>query len=80
MLGLLTMLPLVLGAQQCPSLLDPGVEARLACFIDRTPACPQDRRYCVGLQLHLADGAEQTPAWMAAEPPRPASSRRTAIS
>jgi hypothetical protein len=61
------MLPLVLGAQQCPSLLDPAVEPRLACFIDLTPPCPEDRRYCVGLQLHLADGAEQTPAWMAGE-------------
>lgn len=61
------MLPLVLGVQQCPSLLDPAVEPRLACFIDRTPVCPEDRRYCVGLHLHLADGAEQTPAWMAAE-------------
>ncbi|KIG14964.1 hypothetical protein DB30_06153 [Enhygromyxa salina] len=67
MLGLLVMLPLVLGAQQCPSVLDPAVEPRLACFVDATPACPPDRRYCVGLQLHLADGAEQTPAWMAAE-------------
>ncbi|PRQ09873.1 Matrixin [Enhygromyxa salina] len=61
------MLPLVLGAQQCPSVLDPAVEPRLACFIDRVPGCPPDRRYCVGLQLHLADGAEQSPAWMAAE-------------
>jgi hypothetical protein len=64
-LGLLVMLPVLLGAAQCPSVLDPAVEPRLACFIDRTPTCPTDRRYCIGLQLHLADGAEQTPAWMA---------------
>ncbi|PRP90452.1 hypothetical protein ENSA5_64660 [Enhygromyxa salina] len=67
MLGLLTILPLVLGVQQCPSVLDPAVEPRLACFMDLTPPCPSERRYCVGLHLHLANGAEQTPAWVAAE-------------
>jgi hypothetical protein len=65
--SLITMLPLALGVLQCPSVLDPAVEPRLACFIDKTPPCPEDRRYCVGLHLHLAEGAEQTPVWMAAE-------------
>jgi hypothetical protein len=65
-LALLTMLPLVLGLQQCPSAREPGVEPGLACFLDATPTCPEERRRCVGLHLHLADGAEQTPAWVAA--------------
>jgi Matrixin len=65
-LALLTMLQLVIGLQQCPSALKPGVEPSLACFLDTTPPCPDDRRYCVAVHLHLADGAEQTPAWVAA--------------
>jgi hypothetical protein len=65
-LALLTMLPLVLGLERCPSAREPGVEPSLACFLDATPTCPDDRRHCVGLHLHLADGAEQTPAWVAA--------------
>lgn len=65
MLGLLTLLPLWLGIQQCPSVLDPAVEPRLACFIDRTPKCPADRRDCVDLHLHLAEGAAHSPAWVA---------------
>jgi hypothetical protein len=65
-LALLTMLPLVIGLSQCPSALEAGIEPGLACFMDATPKCPADRRYCVGLHLHLADGAEQTPAWVTA--------------
>lgn len=66
MVSLLTLLPLALAALQCPSLSDPAVEPRLACFVDQTPACPPDRRYCFGLHLHLAAGAEQDPAWVRA--------------
>jgi hypothetical protein len=65
-LALLTMLPLVLGLQQCPSALEAGVEPGLACFLDTTPPCPPDCKHCVGVHLHVADGAEQTPAWVAA--------------
>ena len=67
MLTVLSLLPVLLGAQQCPSMSDPAVEPRLACFLDRTPACPEDRRHCFGLHLHLADGAEQDPAWIEAQ-------------
>lgn len=66
MFSLLTMLPLVIGLTQCPSAREGGVEPSLACFLDQTPTCLDDRRHCVGLHLHLADGAEQTPAWVAA--------------
>ena len=64
MFAVLTMLPLWLGVQQCPSVLDPAVEPRLACFIDQTPKCPADRRFCVDLHLHLAEGATHSPAWV----------------
>lgn len=67
MLGILTLLSVLLGMQQCPSVLDPDVEPSLACFLDMTPRCPPEREHCVGLHLHLAEGAAQTPAWMAAE-------------
>lgn len=67
MVSLLTLVPIVLGALQCPSLSDPAVDPRLACFIDQTPACPPDRGYCFGLHVHLADGAEQDPAWVRAQ-------------
>ena len=45
---------------------EPGVEASVACFLDQTPPCPSDRRHCVGLHLHVATGAGQTPEWTAA--------------
>ena len=59
------MVPLLLALSECPS-IDAGVEPGLACFLDKTPRCPADRPHCVGLHLHLADGATQTPAWTAA--------------
>ena len=67
-LGLLLMLPLLLGAAAVPSLLDPAVAPRLACFIDADPAVPRDRRSCVGTAPppRRRPGPEQTPAWMAA--------------
>jgi hypothetical protein len=63
--ALLTMVPLVLGLRECPSVRE-GIEPGLACFLDKTPRCPDDRRFCAGLHLHLADTAEQTVAWTAA--------------
>ncbi|MFV8751806.1 matrixin family metalloprotease [Nannocystaceae bacterium ST9] len=69
LLAILAALPVVLGAQQCPAMLEPGVEPALACFVDRTPACP-DRRHCVALHVHVVVGPEgpvQTPVWLAAQ-------------
>jgi hypothetical protein len=68
-LGLLTALPVLLGVQQCPAMLDPAVAPALACFIDKTPPCPADRDRCVGLHVHVVvgpDGPVQSPAWLAA--------------
>lgn len=60
------MVPLLLSLRECPSAREPGVEASVACFLDQTPPCPTDRRHCVGLHLHVATGAGQTPEWTAA--------------
>ena len=72
-LNALLLLPVALGAQQCPALLEPAVEARLACFVDQTPPCPEDRRFCFGLHLHVvvddssaSPAPAVTPAWVAA--------------
>jgi len=70
MLGLLTLLPVLLGVLQCPAMLDPAVEPALACFVDQTPGCPSDRDHCVGIHLHLVvgpNGPVQTPEWVAQE-------------
>lgn len=70
MLGLLTLLPVLLGVMQCPAMLDPAVEPALACFVDQTPACPADRAHCVGIHLHVVvgpGGPVQTPEWISAE-------------
>ena len=68
MLAALMLLPLALGAERCPSMLDPAVDAALACFVDETPACPPDRGLCVGLDLHVVvtdQGPVQAPSWLA---------------
>ncbi|NVB39366.1 hypothetical protein G6O69_16105 [Pseudenhygromyxa sp. WMMC2535] len=65
----LLVLPVALGARQCPALLDPEVAPALACFVDQTPACPEGRARCFGIHLHVVVGAQgpvQTPAWLAA--------------
>lgn len=70
MLAALLLLPVVLGAQQCPSLLDPAVDPALACFVDHTPPCPEDRRFCFGVHLHVVvddSGPVQTPGWLREE-------------
>lgn len=67
-LALLTALPVLLGMSQCPAMLDPAVEPALACFVDRTPTCPEGRARCVGIHLHVVvgpDGPVQTPTWTA---------------
>ncbi|MFO7563877.1 MAG: hypothetical protein R6X02_14620 [Enhygromyxa sp.] len=66
-LGLLSALPVLLGVTQCPAMLDPAVEPALACYVDQTPACPEDRARCVGIHLHLVVGPEgpvQSPEWV----------------
>lgn len=68
-LVVLSLLPVLLGMQQCPAMLDPAVDPALACFVDRTPACPNDRAHCIGIHLHVVvgpDGPVQTPEWLAA--------------
>jgi len=70
LLELLAAMPVVLGARQCPAMLEPDVEPALACFVDLTPACPEDRPRCVGLHVHVvvdAAGPVQTPTWLAAQ-------------
>jgi hypothetical protein len=70
LLAILAAAPVVLGAHQCPSMLEPGVEPALACFVDRTPGCPEDRKHCVALHVHVVvgpEGAVQTPVWMAGQ-------------
>lgn len=64
-LTVLSLLSVILGVMQCPSMRDHGVEPRLACYLDQTPACPEDRPHCIGLHVHVAPGA-QDPAWLAA--------------
>jgi hypothetical protein len=69
-IDLLLLLPVILGAQQCPAMLDPAVAPSLACFVDHTPPCPADRAHCMGVHLHVVVGPEgpvQTPEWLAAE-------------
>ncbi|EDM79164.1 hypothetical protein PPSIR1_27398 [Plesiocystis pacifica SIR-1] len=68
--SLFSLLPLALGAQQCPAMLDPAVDPALACYVDDTPGCPEDRAHCFGVHLHVVvteGGPAQTPAWLRAE-------------
>lgn len=72
MIGLSTLLllPIALGAQQCPSVLDAAVDPALACYVDRTPSCPPERAHCFGVHLHIVvteTGPVQTPAWVREE-------------
>ncbi len=70
LLSPLVLLPVLLGARQCPAMLDPAVDPALACFVDRTPACPVDRKHCFAIHLHVVVGSEgpaQSPEWMAAQ-------------
>ena len=63
----LALIPVLLGAQQCPAMTRPEVEAALACFVDGTPACPEGRR-CAEIHLHVVVGSEgpvQSPQWLA---------------
>lgn len=64
MLTVLSLLPVLLGVLQCPSIRDGAVEPRLGCYLDQTPACPEDRPHCFGLHLHVAPGGRE-PAWVA---------------
>lgn len=69
LLELLVALPVVAGAQACPAMLA-GVEPALACFVDRTPSCPDDRKHCFGIHLHVVVGAQgpiQTDAWLSGQ-------------
>ncbi len=66
---LLAVLPIVLGAEACPAMLA-GVEPALACFVDRTPRCPPERRLCFGLHVHVVVGPRgpvQDDAWLSAQ-------------
>jgi hypothetical protein len=70
LLTILVAAPVVLGAHQCPAMLEPDVEPALACFVDRTPGCPDDRPHCVALHVHVvvgAEGAVQSPVWLGAQ-------------
>lgn len=70
LLSLLAAVPIVLAAHECPAMLEPGVEPALACFVDRTPGCPADRRHCVALHVHVVvgpDGPVQSPEWLAGQ-------------
>ncbi len=72
LLSALLLLPVALGAQQCPAVLDPEVEPALACFVDRSSTCPADRPHCFGLHLHIALGTHPQgpvidPEWLDAE-------------
>lgn len=69
LLPLLAVLPVVLGAEACPSMLE-GAAPALACFVDRTPSCPADRRLCFGIHVHVvvgAGGPVQDDAWLSAQ-------------